>query len=247
MDIVALDLINGLPAHPLIVHAAVVLVPLTALFFIVLVIFPKLQKNYLNLVVLFAVLGTGSSLAAKQSGEELAERVGLPVEHAQFGERLVIVSGALLALIVAFKFLTRSESDAKNLLRIVGVVGALVAIVAIVLTYQTGNSGAKSVWEDRIAGVTEATPSATPSESAAETTGISLAEVALHNTPEDCWSVVNGKVYDLTKFVSQHPGGADKISGICGRDGTSAFNGQHRGEDTPVSTLGNYLIGDLAK
>ena len=40
---------------------------------------------------------------------------------------------------------------------------------------------------------------------------ISASEVAKHATPEDCWIVVNGKVYDLTKFAPNHPGGADSM------------------------------------
>ncbi len=37
---------------------------------------------------------------------------------------------------------------------------------------------------------------------------ISVSEVAKHASPDDCWIVVNGKVYDLTKFAPDHPGGA---------------------------------------
>jgi cytochrome b involved in lipid metabolism len=35
--------------------------------------------------------------------------------------------------------------------------------------------------------------------------------VAKHASPEDCWIVVNGKVYDLTKFAPDHPGGASSV------------------------------------
>lgn len=38
---------------------------------------------------------------------------------------------------------------------------------------------------------------------------ISASEVAKHATPDDCWILVNGKVYDLTKFAPNHPGGAE--------------------------------------
>lgn len=42
---------------------------------------------------------------------------------------------------------------------------------------------------------------------------ISVAEITKHATPDDCWIVVNGKVYDLTTFAPNHPGGPDsKIS-----------------------------------
>lgn len=33
-----------------------------------------------------------------------------------------------------------------------------------------------------------------------------LDEVSKHNTPEDCWIIVKGKVYDVTKFAPLHPG-----------------------------------------
>lgn len=37
---------------------------------------------------------------------------------------------------------------------------------------------------------------------------ISTKDVAQHASPDDCWVVVNGKVYDLTTFAPNHPGGA---------------------------------------
>ena len=40
---------------------------------------------------------------------------------------------------------------------------------------------------------------------------ISAEEVLKHNTVEDCWIVVNGKVYDLTNFAPNHPGGAQSM------------------------------------
>lgn len=41
---------------------------------------------------------------------------------------------------------------------------------------------------------------------------IAVAEIAKHATPDDCWVVVNGKVYDLTNFAPNHPGGASSMS-----------------------------------
>lgn len=46
----------------------------------------------------------------------------------------------------------------------------------------------------------------------------SLSEVAKHNTPEDCWVIVHGSVYDVSSYVPRHPGGAMiyvKAGGEC--------------------------------
>lgn len=72
-----------------------------------------------------------------------------------------------------------------------------------------------------------------------------LAEVETHNTEASCWSTVNGKVYDLTTWINQHPGGPEKITQICGIDGSSAFNGQHGGQPKPEEMLQEFYIGDL--
>ena len=42
---------------------------------------------------------------------------------------------------------------------------------------------------------------------------ISTSEISKHAKPDDCWVVVNGKVYDLTNFAPNHPGGANSKSG----------------------------------
>ena len=52
---------------------------------------------------------------------------------------------------------------------------------------------------------------------------ISMAEVKKHSTPDDCWVVLNGKVYDLSKFHSEHPGGSKLITNNAGKDATALF------------------------
>lgn len=78
-------------------------------------------------------------------------------------------------------------------------------------------------------------------------TSYTLAQVATHKTPADCWTTISGKVYNLTPFVSKHPGGVDKIIRICGLDGTSVFTNQHGGQDDPMKALVGLEIGVLAR
>ncbi len=82
----------------------------------------------------------------------------------------------------------------------------------------------------------------TPTATAAA--GLALTDVAKHATATDCWSAINGNVYDLTKFINTHEGGAAVLTAICGIDGTSAFNGQGH----PAGYLDQYVtkVGALA-
>ncbi len=73
----------------------------------------------------------------------------------------------------------------------------------------------------------------------------SLADIATHKDSSSCWSAINGKVYDLTNWIGQHPGGEERILGICGIDGSSQFDGQHAGEGKPENYLSSFYIGDL--
>ncbi len=75
-----------------------------------------------------------------------------------------------------------------------------------------------------------------------------MTEVAKHNSVSDCWTAISGDVYNLTSFISQHPGGPQAIISICGQDGTTAFNTQGgRGAHSPSATnvLKNFWIGKL--
>jgi cytochrome b involved in lipid metabolism len=72
-----------------------------------------------------------------------------------------------------------------------------------------------------------------------------MADVALHANAKSCWSAINGNVYDFTSYIPRHPGGERKILDICGKDGSSAFEGKH-GEDTkPEKMLESLRIGLL--
>lgn len=89
------------------------------------------------------------------------------------------------------------------------------------------------------------TPSPTPEVTTAS--GYTMAKVKENNSATSCWSLINGNVYDLTKWINSHPGGPSAIKGICGRDGSSNFNGRHGGQSNPAENLAMYLLGPLAK
>jgi len=90
--------------------------------------------------------------------------------------------------------------------------------------------------------------SATPSASVISgLTKLTLEEVKKHDSGTTCWSIVYGNVFDLTKWITKHPGGAAVIRAICGKDGSDAFEGQHAGQGKPANQLSNYYLGKLGE
>jgi cytochrome b involved in lipid metabolism len=74
-----------------------------------------------------------------------------------------------------------------------------------------------------------------------------IAEVAMHNTQADCWTTINGSVYNVTNWIKEHPGGAKAIASLCGIDGSVKFNGMHAGQPNPAAALASFKIGTLIK
>jgi cytochrome b involved in lipid metabolism len=75
-------------------------------------------------------------------------------------------------------------------------------------------------------------------------------EVTKHNSANDCWMIINGKVYDVTKAISAHPGGASPILKYCGKDGTIGFQTKDIGSShssTANNMLTDYLLGNLGQ
>ena len=110
--------------------------------------------------------------------------------------------------------------------------------------------------QNKIAGVTP-TPqqitiqSGTPTPSIAGTSsGITITELAKHNTPSDCWLIVNGKVYNVGSYLNMHPGGPEAITPYCGKDATVAFNtkgGRGAHSKTAQNLLSNFYVGDFIR
>jgi len=95
--------------------------------------------------------------------------------------------------------------------------------------------------------VTETPAAGSPAADLPAVREITLEEIAGHSTPGDCWTVIGGKVYDLSDYASGHPGGAAVDQG-CGQDATELFETRPMGSGTPHSDkarsfLPKYEIG----
>ncbi|MEU7841352.1 DUF2231 domain-containing protein [Micromonospora sp. NPDC049114] len=147
------DTVNGLPLHPLVVHAVVVLLPLAALGVVALAVRPSWRGRYGGLVVLITALATAAIPLATSSGESLEHRVGDPGEHAELGDTLLWFAIPLLVAAVALFWLHRRDTrpgDSRRTPRALAVVVAVLAVVVavanLVQVYRVGDSGAKAVW-----------------------------------------------------------------------------------------------------
>lgn len=228
--------IGDLPAHPLVVHGVVVLLPLVSIAILIGAWKLKfLERFHLALTVVVALI-TVSVIAAKSSGDSLSAAVGLPEFHAEWGNNLVPLAMALTGISILFFFFTFYFKIplASKILR-----GLLViaAFASIAMTYVVGHSGAEAVWKDRYA--------AAKVPLALSIDEFTSEEVALHNSPTDCWTIVNGFVYDVTTFSGRHPAGSSAIKEMCGVNASEDYLDEHDGQREPSEWLETLKIGKL--
>ena len=153
--------IYGLPLHPLIAHAAVVMVPLAALAVLAAVLVPRFRRwagPMPMLLSLVALVLTPLSTASGENLEEQVDETSLVEQHAELGEQLLFFTIALFVLSAAFWWLDRrartsaGDGDTRPrqpmLTTVVGVLAVLVAVGAGVQLARIGHSGAEAVWSD---------------------------------------------------------------------------------------------------
>jgi uncharacterized membrane protein len=239
------DTVYGLPIHALVVHFAVVILPLAAAAVAVSVYIPRFRAKFAFTSIIGTFIGLGAALVAKLSGEQLSNRVGLPKNHANYGNQLPIVASIFFAFSLLWYFSIRNASS--NQPNAIGHLSALLAVAVLGLTFITGHSGAEAVWKGRLDTISKTTTSNSGSKSNTtnDAAAISMAQISKHANSSSCWSAIDGEVYDLTKWINQHPGGASVIKAICGKDGSGPFNGQHQGQGRPASELARFKIGVL--
>lgn len=78
---------------------------------------------------------------------------------------------------------------------------------------------------------------------------LTMAEVARHDSEDDCWMVIEDQVYDVTAWIPAHPGG-DRILRGCGKDATWFFQNRETGDghsDAAYAALEPFAIGALGE
>ena len=73
---------------------------------------------------------------------------------------------------------------------------------------------------------------------------MTMEEVSKHNQPDDMWMVLHGKVYDVTMFLEEHPGGSDILIETAGTDVTNQFEEMLHSKIARQQTT-QFHIGDI--
>ena len=150
-----LDTIFGLPLHPLIVHATVVLVPTATLMVALAAVYPRFRNWIGPVPALAAVASCVLVPLSTSSGEELEHRVGdtsLVEKHAELADTLIWFVLPLAAFAVVGYWLhrrdTAGQKPGKGLLAAVAVASVLIAGGTVVDVALIGHSGAKAAWSN---------------------------------------------------------------------------------------------------
>jgi hypothetical protein len=144
----------GLPSHPLVVHAVVVLVPLAALSGLVVAVWPAARARYAPLALAFATLALISVPLATHTGEQLQNHVhpsAFVEEHTEMADGLLpfmaLLWGALAVLVGARWLKVARDVDwAKYLAGAAAVVAVAGAVASGVQVVRIGDSGARAAW-----------------------------------------------------------------------------------------------------
>jgi hypothetical protein len=146
----------GLPAHPLVVHAAVVLLPLAAITTIVCAAVPRARRHYALVALGLAVVATVAVGLAQGSGEALEEHVDeteLVEEHTEQGERVLpwaiavtVAAGAVAAIPLLMR--RRPNLSGRTVTAVVVAVSLVAGAGAMWTVIEVGHSGAEATWND---------------------------------------------------------------------------------------------------
>lgn len=145
--------INGLPLHPLVVHAVVVLVPLSAIGALLVALRPRWARPYGPLVAVGAVAAAGSAWVAMQAGNALETELGYTgdllaqlAEHGRWGLYVVYLGIAFAVVAIVSTVLAFRGRPGSAARRVSAWLAATLGAAATVFTFLAGETGAESVW-----------------------------------------------------------------------------------------------------
>lgn len=153
-----MDTINGLPAHPLLVHFAIVGVLATAVVAVVVALWPR-ARTYLGffpaLLALVTLIFLPITTTAGEALEEKLPHTDALEKHTSLGDELILTVGPLFAVVALLWLLQlpavtdRIPLSPKALTIldvVVRVATVAVGIAAFVMVILVGDSGARAVW-----------------------------------------------------------------------------------------------------
>lgn len=146
--------ITGIPAHALLVHAIVVLAPLTALLEVLCAFWPAARRRLVWLVLAIALVNLVLTPLTTEAGEWLYSQEQQPsdilITHANRGQWMIAFSAALLIVAIALAVLhwLEGRSDKKRTVAtvVVAIVALVVGVSSIVGVVRIGDAGAEAVW-----------------------------------------------------------------------------------------------------
>jgi hypothetical protein len=153
-----LTTISGLPAHALLVHAVVVLAPLTALLEILCALWPAARRRLVWLVVAFALVTTVLTPVTVNAGgwlyDQQRHHSDILNTHAERGSWMIYFSVAMLVVAVALALVHwregRSAKPGISVNLAVAVLAIAVGTASIVQVVRIGDAGARSVWGNEL-------------------------------------------------------------------------------------------------
>jgi cytochrome b5-like protein len=72
-------------------------------------------------------------------------------------------------------------------------------------------------------------------------------EFSKNSATSTCWTATNGKIYNVTPWMGQYPGGDKALTSVCGKDGTAVFARQYGGQARIEEELAPFFVGILIK
>ena len=141
--------INGVPLHPLVVHAAVVFAPLAALAALAYAGVPRWREWLRWPLFVLAVVATGAILGAYFSGENLLDSrpqlgdIEAVRDHQEYAEKLYWTGIGFGIVTVLATLAHRRGGTLAGVLRVLSAAAAIGVLVLVVLT---GDEGARAVW-----------------------------------------------------------------------------------------------------